>query len=65
MIERKVCTDDFIYVLTNGKVTSTRVNPDTGHWKCNLKGDDLDGVPLKVTIALDLVENWIICVTVM
>lgn len=64
MSQRSVTSDDFLQVLMWGSVNSVKYNPDTGHWKCEVQGDDIDGDELKIQIAIDKESEEIICITV-
>lgn len=64
MMDRNVTTDDFLQVLMWGEVLSVKKNPKTGHWKCKIKGSDIDGDDLILLLAVDDYEEMVICVTV-
>ncbi len=64
MDERSVTADDFLYVLMWGHVRSVEKNPKTGHWKCEVNGVDIDGDDLALHVAIDEVEQLVICITV-
>lgn len=64
MQERNVFSDDFLQVLMWGDVLSVKRNDKTGHLKCKVCGQDVDGDELTLQIALDEIEQRIICITV-
>ena len=64
MRERNVTTDDFLYVLMWGQVQSVENNTETGHWKCEVNGNDIDGDSLTLQVAIDESRQRVICITV-
>ena len=64
MGERNVNSDDFLQVLIWGEVLSVEKNNNTGHWKCEVNGKDVDGDDLTLQVAIDEVGQRVICVTV-
>jgi len=64
MAERSVTADDFLNVLIWGQVQSVEKNQNTGHWKCEVSGHDIEGDRLTLQVAIDRVQNRVICVTV-
>jgi Domain of unknown function (DUF4258) len=64
MDDRNVNSDDFLRVLMWGQVQSVKKNNKTGHWKCEVNGNDVDGDNLTLQVAIDEDGGRVICVTV-
>lgn len=64
MDKRSVNSDDFLRVLIWGNVLSVKKNNKTGHWKCEINGQDVDGDNLTLQVAIDEAGQRVICVTV-
>ncbi len=64
MADRSVNSDDFLQVLMWGKILNVEENASTGHWKCKVKGKDIEGDDLTLLVAVDESRQWLSCVTV-
>lgn len=64
MNKRSVTADDFLQVLMWGQVLTIERNTKTEHWKCEVNGTDIDGDNLTLQVAIDEVQQMVICITV-
>lgn len=64
MRERGVSELDLQQVLLWGEVSELRMDQDRSNLKCTVSGDDLDGEPLTIQVALWPEESAVVCITV-
>ncbi len=66
MNERNVSTEDILHVLLWGIIEDIKYDYDNDrqNYKCEVKGEDLDGDELIIHTAISEKENSVLCITV-
>jgi hypothetical protein len=52
-----------LQVLIWGEPTELKSNPDHQNWQCKMEGEDLDGEPLTIVVAILEKEFALLCIT--
>lgn len=64
MNERNVSTEDILHVLMWGETEELKYDDQHQNYKCQVKGDDLDGDVLILNVAVSEKNNSVFCITV-
>ena len=62
--KRSFSLDEVRHVIYCGRVTGhIEAGREHGEWRCRIEGEDVEGDPLRVTVAVNEVDNQIIIIT--